>query len=81
MDSPHVHQAWVNAPATEHDEADGLGRMPPFPLLGDKNMRFCRSLGVLNEATNTARHALYLINADGDLVFRAQSDDDQERIH
>ena len=40
-------------------------------------MRFCRSLGVLNEATNTARHALYLINADGDLVFRAQNDDDQ----
>ena len=70
MDSPHVHQAWVNAPATEHDEADGLGRMPPFPLLGDKNMRFCRSLGVLDEATSTARHALYLINADGDLVFR-----------
>ena len=35
-----------------------------------KNMRFCRSLGVLNESTNTARHALYLINADGDLVFR-----------
>ena len=37
-----------------------------------KNMRFCRSLGVLNEATNTARHALYLINADGDLVFRQE---------
>ena len=70
VDSPQVHQAWVNAPATEHDEADGLGRMPPFPLLGDKNMRFCRSLGVLDEATGTARHALYLINADGDLVFR-----------
>ena len=36
VDSPQVHQAWVNAPATELDEADGLGRMPPFPLLGDK---------------------------------------------
>ena len=33
-------------------------------------MRFCRSLGALDEATNTARHALYLINRDGDLVFR-----------
>ena len=42
VDSPQVHQAWVNAPATELDEADGLGRMPPFPLLGDKGGRRAR---------------------------------------
>jgi hypothetical protein len=75
-----VHQAWAHTSATEHDEADGLGRMPPFPMLGDKNMRFCRSLGVLKESSNTARHALYLINKSGDVVYRAEDEDQEEKV-
>lgn len=67
-DSVHVHKAWQNTSSSE--ENDGLGRVTPFPLLGDKTQRLCRSLGVLDESAGVARHALLLLNPTGDLIYR-----------
>ncbi len=39
-DSVQVHLAWQNTDSS--DEAEGLGVVAPFPLLGDKTQRLCR---------------------------------------
>ena len=68
VDSAQVHQAWQNTSASE--EADGLGRKCPFPLIGDKNKRFCRAFGILDEEKGVAQHAMLVIDGNGDLIYR-----------
>ena len=52
------------------EEADGLGRKTPFPLIGDQTQRLSRALGVLDESSGTSLHAVVLLDPTGDLVFR-----------
>lgn len=75
VDSVHVHQAWQNTVAS--DEADGLGRKTPFPLIGDTTQRLSRSLGVLDEVEGVAKHALLIVDPKGDVVHRDLVDKDR----
>ena len=73
-DSAEVHDAWQKTAASE--ESDGLGRQTPFPMLGDNTKRLCRALDVLDEGDDVARHAVVVINKEGDVVHKSVMDDE-----
>merc|ERR1712226_373496 len=70
-DSAQIHMAWQHTPREDgEEEAPGLGKTMPFPILGDQTRRLSRSMGVLDEEKSTVMPALVILNPEGDIIYR-----------